>query len=355
MHGHVDPAEWADIMPQIKHVHAKFYDIDENGDEPAIDYPAIVREFVNGGYSGFFSSEWEGHAFADLDEADPVDLVRKQHDLIRRSITAALTEQGLLTCTSSPPTSNCSSPRPATDAGDRVRAAAAAGFDAVEMWFSTDKDLDSLAKALADTGVQLTSMIAGPRMGYTFPGTDLAPFHEGLDLAVEHARQLGCPRIVLASGVGFPGMNRQRNLQVIIDMFAEAVERHRGSGVEFILEPVNSRVDHPGALTDRTEDAVVVARAIGDDSFGILYDLYHSVTQGEDPATELANAAGLVKYVQIADAPGRREPGSGGLDWAAQLAVVRASGYDGPIGLEYFPTVESAKSVEHIRSVAADA
>jgi sugar phosphate isomerase/epimerase len=91
MHGHVDPAEWADIMPQIKHVHAKFYDIDEHGDEPAIDYPAIVREFVRGGYSGFFSSEWEGHAFADLDEADPVDLVRKQHDLIRRSITAALT------------------------------------------------------------------------------------------------------------------------------------------------------------------------------------------------------------------------------------------------------------------------
>jgi hydroxypyruvate isomerase len=241
------------------------------------------------------------------------------------------------------------------DAGDRVRAAADAGFDAVEMWFSTDKDLDSLAKALADTGVQLTSMIAGPRMGYTFPGTDLAPFHEGLDVAVEHARQLGCPRIVLASGVGFPGMNRTKNLQIITDMFAEALERHGGSGVEFILEPVNSRVDHPGALTDRTEDAVVVARAIDDDSFGILFDLYHSIAQGEDPATELANAAGLVKYVQIAEVPGRGEPGSGGLDWAAQLAVVRASGYDGPIGLEYFPTQETVASVQHIRSVAADA
>lgn len=90
MHGHIDVREWADIMPQIVHVHAKFYDIDDNGDEPAIDYPAIVREFVRGGYRGFFSSEWEGHAFADLDEADPVDLVRRQHDLIRRSITAAV-------------------------------------------------------------------------------------------------------------------------------------------------------------------------------------------------------------------------------------------------------------------------
>ncbi|GAA0248421.1 sugar phosphate isomerase/epimerase family protein [Cryptosporangium japonicum] len=89
MHGHVDPREWSDIMPQIVHVHAKFYDIDENGDEPALDYPAIVREFVAGGYDGWMSSEWEGHAFLDLDEADPVDLVRKQHDLIRRSIAEA--------------------------------------------------------------------------------------------------------------------------------------------------------------------------------------------------------------------------------------------------------------------------
>ena len=94
MHGHLDPREWTDIMPRIVHVHAKFYDIDENGDEPAIDYPAHVRELVAGGYSGFMSSEWEGHAFCDLDEADPVDLVRRQHDLIRRAISEAVAADG---------------------------------------------------------------------------------------------------------------------------------------------------------------------------------------------------------------------------------------------------------------------
>ncbi|SDG58428.1 C-glycoside deglycosidase beta subunit domain-containing protein [Microbacterium pygmaeum] len=86
MHGHVAPQEWADIMPQILHVHAKFYDIDENGQEPAIDYPELVRVFVEGGYRGYWSSEWEGHAFAELGEVDPLLLVRKQHDLIRRSM-----------------------------------------------------------------------------------------------------------------------------------------------------------------------------------------------------------------------------------------------------------------------------
>ncbi len=83
MHGHVAPAEWADIMPQILHVHAKFYDIDESGEEPAIDYPELVRVFVAGGYRGYWSSEWEGHAFAELGEVDPLLLVRRQHDLIR--------------------------------------------------------------------------------------------------------------------------------------------------------------------------------------------------------------------------------------------------------------------------------
>ncbi len=91
MHGHVDPREWADIMPQIMHVHAKFYDIDDSGQEPAIDYPEHVRVFVEHGYRGYWSSEWEGHAFAELGEVDPLLLVRAQHDLIRatmRSLTA---------------------------------------------------------------------------------------------------------------------------------------------------------------------------------------------------------------------------------------------------------------------------
>lgn len=86
MHGLVAPEEWLDIMPQIFHVHAKFYDIDARGDEPAMDLPRIVRQFVAGGYTGYLSSEWEGHAFADLDESDPIDLVGKQHALMRRAI-----------------------------------------------------------------------------------------------------------------------------------------------------------------------------------------------------------------------------------------------------------------------------
>ncbi|MFF0267017.1 sugar phosphate isomerase/epimerase family protein [Kribbella sp. NPDC004536] len=89
MHGLVAPEEWLDIMPQIFHVHSKFYDIDDNGDEPAMDVPRIIKQFVDGGYTGYLSSEWEGHAFADLGESDPIELVKAQHRLITRSITSS--------------------------------------------------------------------------------------------------------------------------------------------------------------------------------------------------------------------------------------------------------------------------
>ena len=245
-----------------------------------------------------------------------------------------------------------------TEAGehpDRVRAAAAAGFDAVEMWGTSTVDVDALGQALAETGLSLTSVLAEPRTNFALTWETLDAFFEGLDRGIEHARQLGCPRIVLGSGVGFPGQKSTQNLARLVEVFSQAVERTKDSGVKLVLEPVNTRVDHPGALTDRTADAVIVARGVGSDSFGILYDLYHSITEGEDPATELANAAGLIDYVQIADSPGRGEPGSGDVDWAAQLAVLRTSGYAGPIGLEYFPTLPTQESVKHIRSIAADA
>jgi len=245
-----------------------------------------------------------------------------------------------------------------TEAGepaDRIRAAAAAGFDAVEMWTTLDKDVETIAKVASDSGVSITSVLAEPRTNFALPWETLDAFFDGLLRGVENARLLGSPRIVLGSGTGFAGMKRAQNLQRLVDVFTEAAEKTKDSGVKLVLEAVNTRVDHPGALTDRTVDSVTVARGVGAENFGILYDIYHSLVEGEDPATELANAAGLVDYVQLADAPGRGEPGSGSVDWAAQLAVLRASGYDGPIGLEYFPTVPSEESVQRIKAIAADA
>lgn len=238
-------------------------------------------------------------------------------------------------------------------AADRVRAAAAAGFDAVEMWGPTGKDIPALKAALEETGVQLTAQLAEPRMQFMIPPKNHEPFYEGLDAGVKVARELGCPRIVVGSGTGFGGRKRQDQLDELIEIFTKGIKHIEGSGITLVLEPVNVRVDHPGALLDRTSEAAYIARGVDSPDFGILYDLYHSTVEGEDVAAELANAGSLVKYVQIADAPGRGEPGSGSIDWAARLNDLQASGYAGPVGLEYYPTIESAKSVRRIQELVA--
>ncbi|HEY8591224.1 MAG TPA: TIM barrel protein [Naasia sp.] len=252
-----------------------------------------------------------------------------------------------------------------TEAGDyqdRVRAAAAAGFTAVEMWGPTGvdapakpKDLPALKAALQETGTRLTAQLSEPRTQFMIPPRDHSEFYRKLDEGVAIARDLGCPRIVVGSGTGFGGSKRQTQLDDLVEIYRKAVAQIAGSEITLVLEPVNIRVDHPGALLDRTSEAVYVARGVDSPWFGVLYDLYHSTVEGEDVATELANGGNLIRYVQIADAPGRGEPGSGSIDWTARLGDLRTAGYDGPIGLEYYPTIESGESVRVIRELAANA
>ncbi|WP_218220998.1 TIM barrel protein [Nesterenkonia sp. Act20] len=248
------------------------------------------------------------------------------------------------------------------EAGDypaRVRAAAAAGFSAVEMWGPTGvdaparpKDIPALKNALEETGVSLIAQLAEPRTQFMIPPKDHSEFYRKLDEGVEIARTLGCPRIVVGSGTGFGGMKRQAQLDELTEIYRRAVSQIDGSGITLVLEPVNIRVDHPGALLDRTSEAVYVARGVDSESFGVLYDIYHSAVEGENMAAELAEAGDLVRYVQLADSPGRGEPGSGQLDWPERLKILQASGYDGPIGLEYYPTQESLASTRYISDLA---
>lgn len=239
-----------------------------------------------------------------------------------------------------------------TDCVDRLKAAARAGFDAVEIWGTSGKNTKSLGNALRDLGVTMTSMVAEPNVNLVFPGSDLQPLFEGLDRAIEDARTLDCQRIVVRPGMGFPGFNRQRNLDRLCEVYAQVVERVAGSDIVILHEPVNTRVDHPGLLVDRTADAKKVIRAVNSPNLRLLFDFYHSTTEGETPAEELAGAANLLEYVQFADYPARGEPGSGSIDWPGAFALLKSIGYSGPIGLEHIPTGPTEPSVQYIMELS---
>lgn len=235
---------------------------------------------------------------------------------------------------------------------DRIIAAAELGYQEVEMWMTSHLDVQSIAKVAKEQNVKIVSILAEPRFNFTLPGADFEVFYSGLKASIANAKILGSPRVVLGSGVGFPGKKRQPQLDQLIEIFKEAVKIAEAEGIDLVLEPVNTRVDHPGALLDRTSEAIYIAKGVNSSRFKILYDVYHSSVEGENVLDILKNNINLIGYIQIADAPGRGEPGSGSIDWPAVLDAIDSSGYKQPIGLEFYPTKDTKVALEHLRNIS---
>jgi hydroxypyruvate isomerase len=107
-------------------------------------------------------------------------------------------------------------------------------------------------------------------------------------------------------------------------------------------------------LFSRTEDSAFVVEAVGAPNVRLLYDLYHSVVEGEDPREVVPRVRHLLGHVQVADAPGRGEPGSGTIDWLASLALLRDAGYTGTVGVECHPSKQpTAAALQYIRDLCA--
>lgn len=241
-----------------------------------------------------------------------------------------------------------------TEAGDRIEdriaAAAAAGFRKVELFLLKGRDLDAIKAALDAHGVQLISTVADYVTQLVDPAT-----HEGfLEVfreAASAAKFLGCSNVVVTSGRGVPWLKRPVQLSIFADALRKILPIAEELDVTILLESANTRHDHPGVLCSTTQDSVVVADMVNSPRVKVLYDLYHSVVEGENPEEALAAAMHQVVHVQVADAPGRGEPGSGKIDWPGALSLFERVGYKGTVGLELQPTKPSAEAFAYIQGL----
>lgn len=236
---------------------------------------------------------------------------------------------------------------------ERIRAAADAGFDAVEMWRWRGKDLDALEDALHAAGVALQGMLCEPLAPLVDPA-----WHErwldGLSASLAVARRLGAGALIVQSGESRIGVPREEQREALVRALVRGAERVAGSGVRLLVEPLNTRIDHPGTFLDHTPAGLDVVAAVGRPEVGLLYDVYHSVTMGETPQRVLAGNVHRIGHIHLADVPGRHEPGSGGLPWHAVLAWIEAQGYAGHVGLEYWPTGGTLESLRDLWSGSDD-
>ncbi len=241
---------------------------------------------------------------------------------------------------------------------ERVRRIADLGFQ-VEMWDWTTKDLPAVA-ALGATWSTMTGYIHGDL--YDAEGGGL--LLETAKQAVEAAKVIGCPRLVVhgaeldGSRNGLPFRPQQLttgrmwlNAYRTLEKLAQLGE---DNGLVFCLENLNLHVDHVGTPFGRAEDTMTLVGTLDRPGVRMLLDLYHAQV-GEGNLIELVRRAGaLIGEVQVADVPGRMEPGTGEVNWPAVARALKDTGYSGVVGLESKASGDPVVAMEAFRSAFSE-
>lgn len=219
---------------------------------------------------------------------------------------------------------------------DRIRAAKAAGLDAVEFWRTSNKDLEAIRAALDETGLPLAGILCEPIAPLGNPESH-AWFLEGVRTSLAAALKLGAKVMIAQSGDDQTGVARPQQHRAIVDVLKSAADLIAGTGVVLAIEPLNDRVDHPGYYLTSTTEGLDIVDEVGRPEVGLVYDIYHAAVMGED-IDLLAGRLDRVAHVHLADTPGRHEPGTGTLNFAERLHWLNDHGYNRLVGLEYKPS-----------------
>jgi len=242
---------------------------------------------------------------------------------------------------------------------ERPEAARRAGFDAVEFWWPfpvavpSDAAVDEFVSAVTDSGVQLVGlnffagdMAGGDRGVLSWPAR-AGEFRDNVDVTVGIGSRLGCRSFNALYGLRISGEDPAEQDDVAVGNLAIAGRAAGAIDGQVLLEPVSGAAGYP-LLTARDAVGVIdrVLAETGVDNLRLLCDLYHLAVNGDDLDDVITAHAARIGHVQIADAPGRHEPGTGGLGLEGYLKLLEAEGYDGWVGLEYKPESTTEASLE---------
>jgi hydroxypyruvate isomerase len=232
---------------------------------------------------------------------------------------------------------------------DRIRAAKAAGFQFVEFHLWRDKPLEDIRRTLDETGVKLSSMVVEPRRSLVDPAQH-DEFIAAVRDSIAAAKLVGAPALVVASGFTRPDVSRQEQHDAAVAALRQAARLAEAAGLMLLLEPLNTRVEHPGMYLESTVEALDIVEEVGSPNLKLLYDKYHSSVMDEVSEDVLGERFHLVGHVQVADMPGRHEPGSGVIDWPSFMATLKRLGYSGPVGLEYKPSGATPETLQRAQA-----
>ena len=225
---------------------------------------------------------------------------------------------------------------------DRFERAAKAGFTAVEFLFPYAYPVAELKERLVAHKLELVlhnlpagDWDAGER-GIACHPDRVEEFRDGVARAIEYGRALGVPQINCLAGKTPPGVADELLRKTFVENLRYAAAELKKAGIRLLIEPINT-FDIPGFYLNRTAQALDIIDEVGSDNFYVQYDIYHAQRmEGELIATMRKHLA-RIGHIQLADNPGRNEPGTGEIHYDHVFAALDGMGYAGWVGCEYKP------------------
>ncbi|MEQ4540460.1 MAG: hydroxypyruvate isomerase [Billgrantia sp.] len=225
---------------------------------------------------------------------------------------------------------------------DRFKAAAEAGFKGVEYLFPYDYSAVELKARLDEHGLTqvLHNLPAGDwgagERGIACHPDRVEEFRAGVEQAIDYATVLGCKQVNCLAGIQPQGVSLEQARRTLVENLRYAAEKLEAAGILLLAEPINTR-DIPGFFLNRTEQALAIFDEVGSPNLKLQYDIYHMQIMEGDLAPTIEKHLARIAHVQLADNPGRHEPGTGEIHYPFLFAHLDRLGYDGWIGCEYKP------------------
>jgi hydroxypyruvate isomerase len=231
---------------------------------------------------------------------------------------------------------------------ERFERAARAGFGAVEFWWPTGEALDEVESAIRDAGLEVAlfnfdagDMPAGDRGLLSDP--DRAPrFRGNVPVALELAQRLGCDKLNALVGLERAPGARTEQLELAAENVRFAADEADPLGIDITIEAVNTFENGPYLLHTTRQSAAFID-TVDRPNVRLQYDAYHMQRMEGNLVATLTEFAPRIAHIQIADSPGRGEPGTGEINYPFVLDAIDALGYEGWIGLEYNPTTATTE------------
>ena len=239
---------------------------------------------------------------------------------------------------------------------ERFERAAQAGFSAVECQFPYGFEAQHIQQRLRGYGLRLVlhnlpacNWQAGERGIACLPDR-VDEFKAGVAQAVIYAQALGVPQLNCLAGIAAPGVGERLLHQTLVENLRYAAKELQHAGLRLLIEPINT-YDIPGFYLNRTQQAIDILDEVGAANAFIQYDVYHAQRMEGELAATLQAHLPRIAHIQVADNPGRHEPGTGEINYAFLFEHIDNIGYGGWIGCEYHPFEDTAAGLSWRKSL----